>query len=298
MTEDKALCADDIPWFDALDEGEDHVEEEVESEAIIKRRFNAKVREIEGKTSDREDKTLSEIEVASDWMATEASERYLHADDVGWKRYEFGRWRDGEHDIYQDITEYIRGRVEATNAARTLNKHSVVRSVMAHVAEHRAVPADSFDANPLLVAYPDGTVLDVGAWTHRKATKEDKISILSFDGLATNNPPHGRITSETVGVVYVLITTKATKHRLTELPRHAVPSVLAGTAVLENSPGNLGQAKGIIKLPIGQQPAVRGDLGPVKFQLQAAVEIDPKSVPFRFTHRMCHLLCPLSPLSI
>ena len=62
--------------------------------------------------------------------------------------------------------------------------------------------------------------------------------------------------------------------------------------------GNLGQAKGIIKLPIGQQPAVRGDLGPVKFQLQAAVEIDPKSVPFRFTHRMCHLLCPLSPLSI
>ena len=50
----------------------------------------------------------------------------------------------------------------------------------------------------------------------------------------------------------------------------------------ENSPGNLGQAKGIIKLPIGQQPAVRGDLGPVKFQLQAAVEIDPKSVPFRF----------------
>ena len=61
---------------------------------------------------------------------------------------------------------------------------------------------------------------------------------------------------------------------------------------------NLGQAKGIIKLPIGQQPAVRGDLGPVKFQLQAAVEIDPKSVPFRFTHRMCHLLCPLSPLSI
>ena len=60
---------------------------------------------------------------------------------------------------------------------------------------------------------------------------------LSFDGLATNNPPHGRITSEAVGVVYVLITTKATKHRLTELPRHAMPSVLAGTPVLENSPG-------------------------------------------------------------
>ena len=81
---------------------------------------------------------------------------------------------------------------------------------------------------------------------------------LSFDGLATNNPPHGRITSETVGVVYVLITTKATKHRLTELPRHAVPSVLAGTAVLENSPGNLGQAKGIIKLPTPRTTRWRG----------------------------------------
>jgi hypothetical protein len=30
-----------------------------------------------------------------------------------------------------------------------------------------------------------------------------------------------------------------------------MPSVLAGTAVLENSPGNLGQTKSIIKLPIG-----------------------------------------------
>ena len=111
---------------------------------------------------------------------------------------------------------------------------------------------------------------------------------LSFDGLAANNPPHGRITSKTVGVVYVLITTKATKHRLTELPRHAVPSVLAGAAVLENTPGNLGQAKGIVKLPISEQPSVRGDLGTMELKLQAAVKIDPQTVPFRFTHRACH----------
>ena len=77
---------------------------------------------------------------------------------------------------------------------------------------------------------------------------------LSFDSFAADNPPHGRITSETVGVVHVFVAAKASKHRLTELPRHAMPSVLAGTAVLENSPGNLGQAKGIIKLPISEQP--------------------------------------------
>ena len=85
-----------------------------------------------------------------------------------------------------------------------------------------------------------------------------------------------------------LQSTKATKHRLTELSRHAVPSVHTGTAVLENIPGNLSEAKSIVKLPISQQPGVRGDLGTMEFKLQAAVKIDPKAVPFRFTHRVCH----------
>ena len=111
---------------------------------------------------------------------------------------------------------------------------------------------------------------------------------LSFDGLATNNPPHGGITSETVGVVEAFISTKAAKHRLTELSRHTVPSVLTGTAVLENIPGNLGEAKSIVKLAISEQPSVRGDLGTMEFKIQAAVKIDPKAVPFRFTHRVCH----------
>ena len=65
-----------------------------------------------------------------------------------------------------------------------------------------------------------------------------------------------------------------------------MPSVLAGTAVLENSPGNLGQAKGIVKLPIRQQPAVRGNLGTVKLQLQAAVEINPQRGLSAFTRRV------------
>ena len=33
--------------------------------------------------------------------------------------------------------------------------------------------------------------------------------ILSFDGLASNNPPHGRIASKTLGVVHVFIPAKA-----------------------------------------------------------------------------------------
>ena len=74
------------------------------------------------------------------------------------------------------------------------------------------------------------------------------------DSMAADDPPHGGITAQTVGVVHVFITADTSKHRLAELLRHAVPSVLAGTAVLENIPGNLGQAKGIVKLSISEKP--------------------------------------------
>ena len=108
-----------------------------------------------------------------------------------------------------------------------------------------------------------------------------------LDGLAAHNPPHGRIASETVGIVHVFIAAKASKHRLTELTRHAVPSVLAGTAVLENISGNRGQAKGIVKPPISEQPCVGGDLGTVRFLLRGG-QNRPKSLPSRFTHRVGH----------
>jgi hypothetical protein len=91
----------------------------------------------------------------------------------------------------------------------------------------------------------------------------------------TDNPPQGGITSETVGVVHISITAKSSKYRLAKLTRHAVPSVLAGTVVLENISGNLGQAKGFVKLSIDKHTAVGGDLGTVKFQLQTAVKINP-----------------------
>ena len=109
---------------------------------------------------------------------------------------------------------------------------------------------------------------------------------LSFDGLATNNPPHSGITSQTLSVVHVFITANASKQRLAELTRHTVPSILAGTAVVENTSGNLSQAKGIVKFPIGKQPGVRGYLGTMKFQLQAAVKIDPQMGPSAFTRRV------------
>ena len=56
-----------------------------------------------------------------------------------------------------------------------------------------------------------------------------------------------------------------------------MPAVLTGTPILKKSLGSLGQAKGIVKLPIREKLAVRSNLGTMKFQLQAAVKIDPQS---------------------
>ncbi len=49
----------------------------------------------------------------------------------------------------------------------------------------------------------------------------------------------------------------------------------ADAAVLEKTLGNLGQAKGIVKLPIREKSSVGSDLGTVELKLQTTVEIDP-----------------------
>jgi hypothetical protein len=93
--------------------------------------------------------------------------------------------------------------------------------------------------------------------------------------MATDDPPHGGITAQTVGVVHVIVATKTAKNGLAKLPRHAMPPVLAGTAVLEKTPGNLGQAKGIVKLPVGEKSSVGSDLGTVELKLQSTVKTQP-----------------------
>ena len=84
----------------------------------------------------------------------------------------------------------------------------------------------------------------------------------------------GQRKSDIAAVVHDL-GAKTAKKRLAELPDHAMPPVLAGTAVLEKTPGNLGQAKGIVKLPIGEKSSLGSDLGTVELKLQSTVEIDP-----------------------
>jgi hypothetical protein len=79
---------------------------------------------------------------------------------------------------------------------------------------------------------------------------------LSFDGLAADDPTHGGITPQTVGIVDVVISAKASKDGLADLPDHAMPPILASTAVLKKLAGNVRQAKGMVKLPVSEQPSV------------------------------------------
>jgi hypothetical protein len=104
--------------------------------------------------------------------------------------------------------------------------------------------------------------------------------------MAADDPPHGGITAQTVGVVHVIVPTKAAENGLAELPDHLMPPVLARTAVLKKAPGNLSQAKGIVKLPVGEKSSVGSDLGTVELKLQSTVEIDPQMGSSGFTRRV------------
>ncbi len=107
--------------------------------------------------------------------------------------------------------------------------------------------------------------------------------------MTANNPTHGGITAQTVGIVHVVVATKTAKNGLAELADHAVPPVLASATVGKNIASHLTKFNGVIKLSVGKQPGVRGDCGTVELQLQATVEIDPKAHLFRFTYRMRHI---------
>jgi hypothetical protein len=113
-------------------------------------------------------------------------------------------------------------------------------------------------------------------------------SRLPVDGMAADDPAHGGIARQTVGVVHVVVAAKATEHGLAEQARHPMPSVLAGAPVDQHPARDIAQPKHVVEFPIGKQTAVGGDPGTVELELDPAVEIDPKRLLLRFTHRVRH----------
>ena len=111
---------------------------------------------------------------------------------------------------------------------------------------------------------------------------------IALDSLAADDPAHRRITSQPVGVVDVLISGKPTEHRLAQHADQIVPTVPARAAVNQMLPRDGHQAERVIEFAIGQQSGIGGDAGTVELQLEAAVEIEPESIGFRFTRWMRH----------
>jgi hypothetical protein len=114
--------------------------------------------------------------------------------------------------------------------------------------------------------------------------------------MATDDPPHGRVEAEPVGIVHIVVSAKASKYGLPELPDKTVTTVLPTTGVRECVPGNLGQSDCTIQFPVRQQPSVGSDLGTVELKLESTVEIQPQNLIFRFTHRASHINTPNPPI--
>jgi hypothetical protein len=91
-----------------------------------------------------------------------------------------------------------------------------------------------------------------------------------------------------IGVVDILVAGQAAEHGLTQQPGQQVTGVLAAAAVRENTPGQIGQAEGVVEFAIRQQPGVGSDAAAVEFEPQAPVEIDLQKAVIRFTRRVFH----------
>lgn len=86
---------------------------------------------------------------------------------------------------------------------------------------------------------------------------------------------HRRITAELVCVIDVLVSSEPPEYRLPELGNHRVATIPACPGVGEDLAVQLGQAKGVVEFPEGEQLDIGGDLG--------AVECNPQIGASSFT---------------
>src|SRR5215469_3523859 len=70
--------------------------------------------------------------------------------------------------------------------------------------------------------------------------------------LAADNPAHRWIMAQALGVVDILVSSKATEHRLSQQTRQRMATILAGPRVREAVAGHRGQAKRLVEFPVGQ----------------------------------------------
>jgi len=106
--------------------------------------------------------------------------------------------------------------------------------------------------------------------------------------LAADHGAHGRITREPRGVIHVLVTGEPAIDRLPQQAEQPVADVGSAPAFGQTRHPDRGQVESVVQLAVGEEAAVRGDLGAVELQLEPAVERDPQRGSFGFTRRVRH----------
>ena len=92
--------------------------------------------------------------------------------------------------------------------------------------------------------------------------------------------------------VGVLVPGESAVDRLSEHGCHGVPDVGTAAPVDQVGTVEIEEAEDIIKLTIGEQTGIAGDVAAVEFELQGAVEIRSERAVFRFTRHFIPYLRP------
>jgi hypothetical protein len=100
---------------------------------------------------------------------------------------------------------------------------------------------------------------------------------------AADDPANSMIMTQTFGIVHVLVASQTAEHRLPQQTNQRMATILAGPRIGEHLTCQRGQPKRVVKLAIGEQSSIRCHHRAAKLEHQAAVEIEPNSIRFRFT---------------
>jgi hypothetical protein len=86
--------------------------------------------------------------------------------------------------------------------------------------------------------------------------------------------------TQALGVVHVLISSEATKHRLPQQTDQCMAAVLAGARIGEHLARHRAQPERVVEFAVSQQSRIGRDHGAAKLHHQAAVEIELESPGF------------------
>lgn len=97
---------------------------------------------------------------------------------------------------------------------------------------------------------------------------------------------------QTLGVVDVLTSSKASMHGLTKQLGHPVNAAGTCATVYQRRARQIGQSEGVVQFPNEQQTAVRTELRPPELQPHPPVKFQPQIVPTPRTRWVTHETLP------